>query len=289
MLKNWFRATRTPFSIVMTIPIFVATTYAWYTHDVFDVSIFILTMLGIIFTFFGINMINDYYDHIYQADEKNISPTPFSGGSRVIQEKLISAKTIFIVAIICFSVAAIIGLYINYMLDGITILLIGIIGFFIGFFYTAPPFRFCLGPVIIYGTYFAQTQIFTINILFISILFGIVPLTVLLINEFSDYKSDKQVNKKNLVVLLGKKNCIIIYSFLWFFVFILTIVLIFIRYIPALCIIMLINAPIVIKAIMYARKYYDDEKFIIVNKLTILMGVLNAFLFTIGLIVSKLL
>ncbi len=40
----------------------------------------------------GLNMANDIFDDASGADAANVTPTPFSGGSRVIQYGLVSRQ-----------------------------------------------------------------------------------------------------------------------------------------------------------------------------------------------------
>ena len=111
-------------------------------------------------------MANDYFDHLSGCDEANPDPTPFSGGSRMIQNGLITPKRILYAALITFAIGGGIGLYLNYLSGKNVILIIGLIGLFLAFFYTANPFKIVyrtfgeiavgigFGPLIVMGSYF---------------------------------------------------------------------------------------------------------------------------------------
>jgi 1,4-dihydroxy-2-naphthoate octaprenyltransferase len=284
----------------MSSPIFVATAFAWYTHGAFDLPLFFLTWIGATTIFVSTDLFNDYYDHVLKADDVNSSPTPFSGGSRVIQEGLVPAKTMLLVAIIGLIIAAIIGLYLNFVLDGITILVLGLIGFFLVYFYTAPPIKFCyrgfgeivqgfgFGPIILFGVYFVQTHVITRDIVLISIPFGFVGSMVGLILSIPDYETDKQVNKKNLIILFGKKRAVIIYGLLLLFTFISDAILIILNVLPPWCLLIFIIIPLAILSFSNGLKHFNDTKlFLFTSVLSLIIAAVHNFLFIIGLLLEK--
>jgi 1,4-dihydroxy-2-naphthoate octaprenyltransferase len=91
-IKIWFKACRLPFLTATFVPVILGGTIAWYEVARFNWFNFILTLIGISCLHLGTNLTNDYFDHKTKNDELNLNPTPFSGGSRVIQEGLISPK-----------------------------------------------------------------------------------------------------------------------------------------------------------------------------------------------------
>jgi 1,4-dihydroxy-2-naphthoate octaprenyltransferase len=99
------------------------------------------------------------------------------------------------------------------------ILLIGIVGMVIAWFYTAPPIRFghrsglgelvCVlgcGPVIALGAYYVQAREFSWPVLWASLPIGLLMGLVLLLNEFHDVEADGRVGKRTLVVVLGARG-----------------------------------------------------------------------------------
>src|SRR5438876_549645 len=51
-----------------------------------------LTVVGAAFVQLGLNVANDVFDSSLGADDANVTPTQFSGGSRVIQYGLVSFR-----------------------------------------------------------------------------------------------------------------------------------------------------------------------------------------------------
>ena len=114
-IRLWLRALRAPFFQAVIVPTLVGTAVAWYQTGIFYLGYFLLALFGAICVNAGTNLTNDYFDHKSRADDINEEPTPFSGGSRVIQEQLLSPKKIYIAALISFGLAAIIGLYLVFI------------------------------------------------------------------------------------------------------------------------------------------------------------------------------
>ncbi|MBI4711853.1 MAG: 1,4-dihydroxy-2-naphthoate octaprenyltransferase [Planctomycetes bacterium] len=218
-LKIWLKETRAPFLTATIVPILLGAVMGWHQTGSFHWGYFWLTLIGGIFMHLGTNIANDYFDHLSGNDWANKTPTPFSGGSRMIQQGLLTPRQVLVAALACFTAGSVIGLYLNYKIGGNVILLLGIIGVFLGFFYTGNPIRIVyrgfglgelavgigFGPVMVLGAYYVQTAQIPWPVLFASIPVGILIALVLYINEFPDYNADKYVGKKTLPVQLGKK------------------------------------------------------------------------------------
>ena len=294
-LKIWLRAIRAPFFTATLISILLGSVLAWHDTGLFSWSLFFLILIAALFIHAGTNLSNDFYDHLSKNDEVNKTPTAFSGGSRIIQDKLISAKQILTAAVIFFGLGSLMGLYLNSTLPGNTILIIGILGLFLGFFYTAPPFKLGyngvgelavglgFGPLVVLASYFVQTQTLSLTTFFISIPIGILMALVLYVNEFPDYKADKQVSKNTLVVLLGKKTSVNIYILLLFLTFILVIIGILNNIFPNYLLITLLTLPLAFIAIKTLLKNYNKiEELLPANKATIALH----FLFGLALVIG---
>ena len=301
-LRLWFRATRFHMVISGSSPIFVATAYAYYTHHVFNWWLFLLTWIAMTAVLVSTDLLNDYYDHVLKADDLNPVTTPFSGGSRVIQEGLIAEKTIFRVAIALLVFASIIGLYLNFVLDGVTILLLGLLGFFLVFFYTAPPVKLCYrgfgeiaqaigyGPVMLFGAYFVQTRVLDPAIMLFAIPFTFIGLIVGMILSIPDYDADKKVKKNNLVIVLGKKRTVVAYGVMLVLIFVSDAILLYSKLIPVWSAVVFITVPLAVVSVVNALKNYNDTTlFLRTSKLTLLIAALHNYLFIISLVVASIL
>ena len=299
-LKLWIKAARMPFLTATLVPVILGSAAAWHDFNVFSWPLFFLALFGAIFVHLGISLSNDYFDHMSGNDEANKKPTPFSGGSRVIQEKLIPAKHILTAAILFFALGSAIGLYLNFILPGNVVIILGAIGIFLGLFYTAPPFKIGyngfgeiitgigFGPLMVLGSYFVQAQVITPSSFFISIPIAILIALVLFINEFPDYDADKKVGKKTLVVLLGKKFCVNIYFIFLILAYIIVIAGVISNLLPYHTLIILLTLPLAYTAIKNLVRNYDKiDELLPSNKATIGLHLLFGLLMAVGYILAS--
>jgi 1,4-dihydroxy-2-naphthoate octaprenyltransferase len=218
-LKIWIRALRAPFFQAVLVPLFLGTAVAWYETGRFHWGYFLMALLGVVSIHAGTNMINDYFDHHTGADEINDEYTKFSGGSRVIQEGLLSARSVLIASLSFFAVGSLLGLYLAYA-RGWPLLVIGLLGVTSGYFYTAGPVRLgyrgwgelltglnC-GPLVVLGAYYVQAQKLSWAALVAALPVGILIAAILYINQFSDHDADRAAGKRHLVVRLGPERAV---------------------------------------------------------------------------------
>ena len=236
--------TRGGFTLASILPmIIVSVMLSQYN----SLSIFnsIVSILGVICVHIFGNLYNDYFDVKSGTDENNneyfnvgdksliLRGAQISGGSRAIELGLITLKntkklgTIMIAsALICIIILSInIFLQTGSLNNIYAIIIIGVIGSFLAYFYTAEPLRLSarkglgeltifltFGPLLTLGSFFAMSNSeVTINFetfklfFLIGIPLGLLTTNILFINQYPDYKSDKKSGKINLVVLFGKK------------------------------------------------------------------------------------
>lgn len=168
-MKVWLKAMRAPFFQAVIIPSLLGTVIAWSKAGIFHPGYFVLATLGVVFVNAGTNLANDYFDHQSRADDINKEVTPFSGGSRVIQEGLLPPRWVYLASLVFLGLASLIGLYLTYM-RGLAILVIGMIGVGSGYFYPASPIKvgyrgwgellagINCGPLVVLGAYYVQTK-----------------------------------------------------------------------------------------------------------------------------------
>ena len=222
--------TRMPFTSASILPILAVGAYfAGVGDGLFNILNFVLCIFGVLIAHLSVNVLNDYFDFKDGTDEENNDYfQQVSGGSRAIELGLITLAGTKKIGIILTIVALLIGgaiLFSTNLANVDAVLMITLIGLFLGYFYTAPPLRLVarrglgeltifltFGPLITLGTAFAifngdlsMAQEHLMNCLYIGIPMGLLTTNILLINEFPDMKSDTKTNKNHLVVTFGKK------------------------------------------------------------------------------------
>jgi 1,4-dihydroxy-2-naphthoate octaprenyltransferase len=222
-LVTLFYASRPKFLVASAAPILVGSFLGYATVGSFNWPLFVLALFGIMAIHSGANMANDYFDHLSGNDWANRNPTPFSGGSRYIQQGVLSPRAILLTALVALAVGSALGVVIIILTKSKFILILGLLGLLGGFFYTAPPLKLgyrCIGELVIallfgifpvYGSYYLQTESIDIVPLLPAFIVGILIFLVILVNEFPDLKADAAVNKRTLVVRLGVPGSVWIY------------------------------------------------------------------------------
>ncbi|GAI44049.1 unnamed protein product, partial [marine sediment metagenome] len=209
MIKTFLKALRLPFLAGSIIPLITAAAFV-FQRESFTPLPFVMALIGLSALHLGSNLLNDYYDS-KGSDPINIRLTPFSGGSRVIQENEIQPDTILALSLSFFFIGVACGIWFTFW-GRPYVLLIGLFGLLAGWTYSSPPLQlmsrglgeplifFAFGPIITLGTYYVMTDTLSWYAFLIGIPHGFFIMAVIWINEFPDYQADLKANKKNLVI-----------------------------------------------------------------------------------------
>ena len=294
---TWMVIMRLPFLSATFVPIFAGAAVAAMLGYTVSWSWLGLTLLGGSLLHIGTNTSNDYFDHKSGTDEinYNYSNVGLNGGSRSIQMGLITPKGMLTVAIITFTLSAIVGIPLIQK-AGLSILWLGLIGFFSGLFYTAPPFRFSsrkgfgeliiglnFGPLMVAGSALVQTGVLLQEAFLVGIPLGLLVAAIVYVNEFPDHNSDKSTGKNTLIVVFGPEKARAGYVALVLGAFLSIIILALNGVIPILALSSLTAVYFGIRAIQTLYKYYNDRLLQPANWGTIIMHNLTGALLCIGM------
>jgi 1,4-dihydroxy-2-naphthoate octaprenyltransferase len=184
-----------------------------------------LTVAGIFFVEVAKNASGEVVDWDSGTDAA-VAPedrSPFSGGKRVLVDRLLTRGQVMAVAAVAYALAAAIGLAIVVRREP-DVLAIGIAGMAIAFFYHAPPVALsyrglgelavgaCYGPLIAAGAYLVQRGGIARIAVLPAVPLGAMIAAFLWINEFPDYAADRAAGKRNLVVRLGRRRAAYAFS-----------------------------------------------------------------------------
>ena len=236
--------TRGGFTLASILPMVIVSLILSQTNSL-SLTNAILSIIGIICAHIFGNLFNDYFDVKSGTDENNneyfnvgdkslmLRGAQISGGSRAVELGLITLKKTKILGnlmiIIALACLIIISINIYYQTGSFNNIygvgIIGFLGLFLAYFYTAEPLKFSsrkglgeltifltFGPLLTLGSFFAMSNVsieislqLLQNFVLIGIPLGLLTTNILLINQFPDLKADKKSHKINLVVLFGKK------------------------------------------------------------------------------------
>ncbi len=125
------RTTRLPFLSATAVPVLLGIAIAGL-HGYFDWWLALLTLIGGSLAHLAINVTNDVFDTLSGADDANVNPTQFSGGSRVAVYELLSVRQLAVLAAALVAAAALIGLYLVWVTGSELLLWIGVAGVVVG-------------------------------------------------------------------------------------------------------------------------------------------------------------
>ena len=291
----YLRALRLPFLTGSLMPVAVAGALAYREMGKCSLTRLGLTFLGVAALHSGANLLNDYYDS-FGSDPINVHATPFSGGSRVIQEGGLTPATVRFLAFLFLGVGCVCGLALIF-LGRPWVAVLGTLGLLAGYLYSAQPVQLmstglgeaaiflAFGPLVTWGTYYVQTGALKPVGLAIGVPLAFLITAILWINEFPDLKADAEAGKRQLVVRLGIKKSRWVYTALMLAPFPSLFLLMEFFRLPDLLAAALVALPLAVQAIRIAFRVSPTEpEFIPAQARTIQTHVLVGAAMTLALL-----
>lgn len=292
----YFKGIRVPFLSLVFVFVPVTLVISWY-HGFFNPLNAILTLIGLICFHASANTFNDYFDYRSGIDTIT-TPTPFSGGSRVLPDKQLSPRSMLAMACGFLIVGSGIGVYFT-ILFGIVIFSLLLISVLSIYFYSTMLANWGLGELIIglnfgpllsMGVYYVQAQSISIEPLLVGGIMGVLTASIVYINEFPDHDADQAKGRYNLVVRLGKKKATNGFIILMIVAYVILLVSVLFRITPPLTIIGFVSLPLVIKVSRILKKHYDETPNLIPGMaLTIICTLITGIMILLAYLIEKLL
>ena len=264
------RTTRLPFLSATVVPVVLGLAIA-ASQGLFDPLTAVLTLVGACFVQLGINVSNDVFDSVQGADDANVTPTQFSGGSRVIQYGLVSLRQMATLATTFYLAAALIGLVLLALSPSAALLAIGIIGFVVGLGYTAPPLKFVyrglgeiavaigFGPLMLLGAYVVQSGgSIGWEAVVASIPVALFVALILYVNEIPDRRGDAHAGKRTLPVRLPCATVVAGYRAMVVVAYAVTAVGVAVGLLPVSALLVLISVPLALRVSRSLLPNYDN-------------------------------
>lgn len=175
-----------------------------------------LALLAAVAMHAGANALNDAHDAVLGSDARNEDRiSPFTGGSRLIQDNQLSRRAMHRLGVGLLTAAAAAGLLLLPARPGL--LGIGAAGLLLAWAYSAPPLQLMrrgLGEpavglawaLVVVGAHYVQSGAWAPAPWFAGGVVGLLVTNILLANQFPDYRADAAVGKRNWVVRLGPRQ-----------------------------------------------------------------------------------
>jgi 1,4-dihydroxy-2-naphthoate octaprenyltransferase len=264
------RTTRLPFLTATIVPVTLGILIA-ASHGFFDPIAALLTIIGACFVQLGLNTANDVFDTMSGADDANVTPTQFSGGSRVIQYGLVSLRQMATLSTVFYVLAGVIGLVLLATHGSTALLVIGVVGFIVSLGYTAPPLKFVyrglgeiavalgFGPLMLLGAYVVQTGGMLAWEPFVaSIPVALLVALILYVNEIPDRRSDARAGKRTLPVRFSPTTIITGYNVAVASAMVVLVAGVLFGVLPIPVLAMLVTIPLAVRVSRGLRPNYDN-------------------------------
>jgi len=220
---RFFLATRPKFLTASVLPVLIGTAWGWQESGAFNGMVFGLALLTTVFVHATANVLNDVFDDLNGNDRVNEARiSPYTGGSRFIQNGLIAVPQMFWFGVTLMVLGAAFGTALL-MLTGPGVIVFGAVGVGLGILYSAPPFSLsarglgevtvgiAFGVLPVVGSAWLQSGQMSVDAVLLSIPISMWVAAILLINEVPDAVADASVNRKTFVVRFGLKATQVLY------------------------------------------------------------------------------
>lgn len=213
--KRLFHATRPKFFPASVLPVVAGSAWGYAVGGSLDVTIFVLALVATVLVHGAANVLNDVSDDIGGSDRANADRIyPYTGGSRFIQEEILTVHEMTRWGIVLLSAAALIGIVLS-LLRGPVVLAFGLSGILLAVLYSFGPrplsalgvgeagVAVAFGLLPVAGAAWLQSQQLDLFTVVFSIPISMWVASILLINEVPDRVADAAVGKRTLPVRLG--------------------------------------------------------------------------------------
>ena len=264
------RTTRLPFLSATIVPVVLGIAIA-ARQGTFDLLTAVLTVIGASFVQLGLNVANDVFDSAQGADDANVTPTKFSGGSRVIQYGLVTFRQMAGLATGFYVAAAVVGVVLLALRPSTALLAIGVAGFIVSIGYTAPPLKLVyrglgeiavalgFGPLMLLGAYVVQTGgSLSWEPLVASLPIALLVALILYVNEIPDRRGDARAGKRTLPVRWSKAAVIAGYRSAAVAAYVILVVAVAARILPIPALLALLTVPLALRVSRGLEPNYDN-------------------------------
>jgi 1,4-dihydroxy-2-naphthoate octaprenyltransferase len=212
-VARYFAATRPAFLSASLMACFIGLATIYHDAVALDATLATVTLLFALLAHAGTNVLNDYYDELNGTDSQNVERVfPFTGGSRFIQNGVLTLTQTRNFGFALMAGVAVAGFWLMAH-SAPQLVYVGLAGLFIGWAYSAPPFKLnsrgwgelCVAAgflAITVGTDFVQRKGFDPAPFIAGLSYALLVTNLLYINQFPDRSADTAAGKLHWVARL---------------------------------------------------------------------------------------
>jgi 1,4-dihydroxy-2-naphthoate octaprenyltransferase len=217
-LKRYWLATRPPFLSASAAPVIVGSAFGFLAAGRFAWLPALLALITTMIVHAAANVLNDVGDEASGTDRANVDRIyPYTGGSRFIQNQVLTIEQMRRFGLGLLAVGALLGLALA-AIGGPTVILLGLVGALLATAYSLPPVQLAargvgeiaiaiaFGVLPFCGAAWLQTGSFSGAALPLSAPIAMWVTAILLINEVPDMAADRSANKRTWPVRVGESG-----------------------------------------------------------------------------------
>jgi 1,4-dihydroxy-2-naphthoate polyprenyltransferase len=242
------------------LPYLLGAAWAYAVAGAFDASVFWSGLGGVVLAVVGVEAFNEYFDSRVGTDrvfEVEDSP-PMSDG-------------VLWLGIAAFAGALAFGVYLAVQ-GGWPILAFATLGGLAAIFYVAPPIRWAYrglgetvialsyGPWMVLGSLYLHTRELSWGALWASLVPGFLIMALAVVNAIPDFHQDRLVGKRNLVVRLGRRRAVWLYTTLAAAGLLAAVAGVVAGLFPPACLAALAAAPLLVASARSAIRTYETPR-----------------------------
>jgi 1,4-dihydroxy-2-naphthoate octaprenyltransferase len=242
------------------LPYLLGAAWAYGVAGVFVAEIFWLGLLGVLLSVVGVEAFNEYFDSRMGTD-RVFNPDDLPPMS----------DWVLWLGIAAFAGALAAGVYLTLRV-GWPILSFALLGGAAAIFYVAPPIRWAYrglgelviglsyGPWMVLGSLYLHTGSVTWPALWASLLPGLLIMALAVVNAIPDFHQDRLVGKRNLVVRVGRRRAVWLYTGLAAAGLSVPIFGVAAGVFPAACLLSLVALPLLVMSARCAMRAYESPR-----------------------------
>lgn len=221
LLAGTWRLSDPKIALASFVPFLAGVALARVANVHIDAIVALSAYAAIFLVEVGKNAVNDLVDFRSGADQalRDDERSPFSGGKRVLVDKLLTERELGTIGWTCFALAAAIGAWVT-LSRAPELLILGAVAGVVAIAYSLPPLKLSYrglgelfvgltyGPGIVLGTTLLLGGSLTREAVVVSATLGTLIALVLMANEIPDERVDRLARKNTLIVRLGRDRAI---------------------------------------------------------------------------------
>ncbi|MFL0269935.1 1,4-dihydroxy-2-naphthoate polyprenyltransferase [Candidatus Clostridium radicumherbarum] len=308
-LKSFLKYVEIQTKVASVMPFILGTLYAFYRFNSFKASTFIIMFISLITFDMTTTAINNYID-FKKANKKE--GYGYEEHNALVKDGIKESTAVAII-IILLAISICFGIILTIKTNTV-VLLIGVLSFFIGIFYTFGPVPisrmplgeafsgFFMGFIILFLAVYIQ--VFDKNIVSIAYANNILSLSlniieillifivsiptiggianIMLANNICDVEDDIVNNRFTLPYYIGRKNALNLFAFLYYIGYAAIIISVILKVLPAASLLVIITLMPVYKNIkIFSNNPVKGETFVFAVKNLLIINLSHIFILTV--------